>query len=65
MQHYSTTNTNTEIILEYLVSNSDKNDAKAETPAHARSRLIGKDSDAGRVWGQEEKGKWELIIQQA
>ena len=33
-----------------------RNDAKAETPAHAKSWLIGKDSDAGRDWGQEEKG---------
>ena len=37
-----------------------RNDAKAETPVlwppHARSWLIGKDSDAGRDWGQEEKG---------
>ena len=36
------------------------NDAKAETPvlwpSDAKSRLIGKDSDAGRDWGQEEKG---------
>ena len=35
-------------------------DAKAETPIlwppHANSWLIGKDSDAGRDWGQEEKG---------
>ena len=35
------------------------NDAKAETPvlwpSDAKSRLIGKDSDAGRDWGQEEK----------
>ena len=36
------------------------NDAKAETPVlwspHAkRKRLTGKDSDAGRDWGQEEK----------
>ena len=34
--------------------------AKAETPVlwppHAKSFLIGKDSDAGRDWGQEEKG---------
>ena len=34
------------------------NDAKAETPVlwppHAKSWLIGKDSDAGRVWGQEK-----------
>ena len=37
-----------------------RNDAKAETPVlwppHAKSWLIGKDSDAGRVRGQEEKG---------
>ena len=35
-------------------------DAEAETPVlwppHAKSWLIGKDSDAGRDWGQEEKG---------
>ena len=38
-------------------------DAKAETPIlwppHAKSWLIGKDSDAGRDWGQEEKGTIE------
>ena len=37
-----------------------RNDAKAETPIlwppHAKCWLIGKDSDAGRAWGQEEKG---------
>ena len=37
-----------------------RNDAKAETPVlwppHAKSCLIGKDSDAGRDWGQEKKG---------
>ena len=36
-----------------------RNDAKAETlvlwPPHGKSWLIGKDSDAGRDWGQEEK----------
>ena len=40
-----------------------RNDAKAETPAlwppHVKSWLIGKDSDAGRNWGQEEKGMTE------
>ena len=40
-----------------------RNDAKAETlvlwPLHAKSSLIGKDSDAGRDWGQEEKGTTE------
>ena len=28
-------------------------------PPHAKSCLIGKDSDAGRDWGQEEKGTTE------
>ena len=28
-------------------------------PPDARSQLIGKDSDAGKDWGQEEKGKTE------
>ena len=36
-----------------------RTDAKAETPVlwrpHAKSWLIGKDSDAGRDWGKEEK----------
>ena len=40
-----------------------KNDAKAETPIlwppHVKSWLIGKDSDAGRDWGQGEKGTTE------
>ena len=40
-----------------------RNDAKAETPVvwspHAKCWLIGKDSDAGRDWGQEEKGTTE------
>ena len=38
-----------------------RNDAKADTPVlwppHAKSWLIGKDSDAERDWGQEEKGR--------
>ena len=38
-------------------------DAEAETPVlwppHAKSWLIGKGSDAGRDWRQEEKGKTE------
>ena len=40
-----------------------RNDAKAETPVlwppHAKSWLVGKDPDAGRDWGQEEKGMTE------
>ena len=42
---------------------SERNDAKAETPvlwpSHVKSWLIGKDSDAGKDWGQEEKGTTE------
>ena len=43
-----------------------RNDAKAETPVlwppHEKSWLIGKDSDAGRDWGQEEKDdrRWDV-----
>ena len=40
-----------------------RNDAKAETPVlwppHGKSSLIGKYSDVGRDWGQEEKGTTE------
>ena len=40
-----------------------RNDAEAETPVlwppHVKSLLVGKDSDAGRNWGQEEKRKTE------
>ena len=40
-----------------------RTDAKAETPVlwlpHAKSWLIGKDSDAAKDWGQEEKGMTE------
>ena len=40
-----------------------RTDAKAETPVlrppQVKSWLIGKDSDAGRDWGQEEKGATE------
>ena len=42
---------------------SGRNDAEAETPVlwppHAKSWLIGKESDARRDWGQEEKGATE------
>ena len=41
-----------------------RNDAKSETPVlwlpHVKSWLIGKDSDAGRDWGQEENGTTEM-----
>ena len=40
-----------------------RTDAEAETPIlwppHAKCRLVGKDPDAGRGWGQEEKGTTE------
>ena len=40
-----------------------KTDAEAETPVlwlpNAKSWVIGKDPDAGRDWGQEEKGMTE------
>ena len=40
-----------------------RNDTKAETPIlwppHVKSWLTGKNSDAGRDWGQEEKGTTE------
>ena len=45
------------------IDHSKNNDAKAETPVlwppHEKSWLIGKASDAGRDWGQEEKGTTE------
>ena len=41
----------------------ERNDAKAEIPVlwpiHAKSWLIVQDSNAGRDWGQEDKGKTE------
>ena len=43
-----------------------RNDAKAETPVlwppDAKGWLIGKDTDAGEDWGQEEKGMTENEI---
>ena len=41
-----------------------RNDAKTETlilwPCHGKNWLIGKDSDAGRDWGKEEKGRQRM-----
>ena len=41
-----------------------RTDAEAETPVlwppHVKRRLIGKDPDAGRAWGQEEKGRQRM-----
>ena len=43
-----------------------RTDAEAETPMlwppHAKSWVIGKDPDAGRDWGQEEKGATEDVM---
>ena len=43
-----------------------RTDAEAETlilwPPHVKSWLIGKDPDAGRDWGQEEKGTGEDVM---
>ena len=40
-----------------------RTDAKAETPIRwppdAKNQLIGKDPEAGKDWGQEEKGMTE------
>ena len=50
-------------ILKEISPGCWKNDAEAEIPIlwppHAKSWLIGKDSDAGWDWGQEEKGTTE------
>ena len=41
-----------------------RNDAKADTPVlwppHAKSWLIGKDSDAGRDWGRRRRGQQRM-----
>ena len=54
---------NQSILKEISPGYFGRNDAKAETPVlwppHVKSWLIGKDSDAGRDWGQEEKGTTE------
>ena len=54
---------NQSILKEISPGISLRNDAKAETPVlwplHVKSWLTGKDSDAGRDWGQEEKGMTE------
>ena len=50
-------------LSDFHFTSLERNDAKAETPVlwppHVKSSLIGKDSDAGRDWGQEEKGTTE------
>ena len=43
-----------------------RTDVEAETPilwpSHAKSWLIGKDPNAGKDWGQEEKGTTEAVM---
>ena len=54
---------NQSILKESVLSVHWKTDAEAETPILwpplVKSRLIGKDFDAGRDWGQEKKGTIE------
>ena len=45
--------------LVYLANNLFKSMWPVLLPPHAKSWLIGKDSDVGRDWGQEEKGMTE------
>ena len=42
-----------------LIEQSTVEDPQIRCPPDAKSRLIGKDSDAGRDWGKEEKGMTE------
>ena len=60
---WTTRRSNHSILKEISPGCSLEGHAKAETPIfwppHAKSWLIGKDCDAGRDWGQEEKGTTE------
>ena len=44
---------------DFLGRNNDKAETPVVWPPHAKGWLIVKDSDAGRDWGQEEKGTTE------
>ena len=46
-------------IRKFTTGNKYQNLLERLWPPHAKSWLIGKDSDAGRDWGQEEKGTTE------
>ena len=48
-----------EIKLPTSAGSSKKQETPVLWPPHAKSWLIGKDSDAGRDWGQEERGTTE------
>ena len=54
---------NQSILKEITPEYSSEDDAKPEAPIlwppDVKNRFIGKDSDAGRDWGQEEKGMTE------
>ena len=50
---------NPEYLLEGLMLKLELSIQLILRPPDAKSRLIGKDSDAGRDWGQEEKGTTE------
>ena len=54
------TYTSVSLLMKTLNFSDRRTDTEAETPIlwppHAKSRLTGKDPDAGRDWGQEEKG---------
>ena len=43
----------------WIVIGSTDAEASILWPPDAKSQLVGKDSDAGKDWGQEEKGKTE------
>ena len=51
------------LLMKTLNFSDRRTDTEAETPIlwppHAKSRLTGKDPDAGREWVQEEKGTTE------
>ena len=55
--------TSVSLLMKTLNFSDRRTDAEAESlilwPPHAKSRLTGKDPDAGRDWGQEEKGMTE------
>ena len=57
------TYTSVSLLMKTLNFSDRRTDTEAETPIlwppHAKSRLTGKDPDAGRDWGQEEKGTTE------
>ena len=43
----------------WIVIGSTDAEASILWPPDVKSQLVGKDSDAGKDWGQEEKGKTE------